>query len=99
MSDAPLTQQPPARSRPPTLFERGADCFFRGLTRCIAWLSVGLLVFFVFEIGSKASPAIQEHGLGMLTSTEWAPSEQEYGILPHIWGTVFSSVLGLLIGS
>jgi len=103
MSQAPAAPQksavPPAHSRPPTALERGFDNFFRRLTWVVSWLSVALLVFFIMEIGSRAMPAITQHGASLLTSTEWAPSEGEYGILPHIWGTVFSSLLGLFIGS
>src|SRR5262249_45455683 len=95
----PTPAIPPARSRPPTPAERAWDNFFRRLTWGTAWLSVGLLVFFVLEIGSRAMPAVREHGTSMPTSTEWAPSEQGDGILPHIWGTLYSSLLGLFLGS
>ena len=38
------------------------------------------------------------HGLGFLTSSVWDVSNQRFGILPEIWGTLYSSLLALLIG-
>jgi phosphate transport system permease protein len=34
-----------------------------------------------------------------LTSTRWDAGQQEFGILPEIWGTIYSSVLGVGLGS
>jgi phosphate transport system permease protein len=43
-------------------------------------------------------PAIYKYNLGFLTSTNWNVAEEKFGILPEIWGTLYSSLLALLIG-
>ena len=86
-------------SRPPTSFEIGADRVFRGLTRLTAWLAVGLVFLIVFQIARTAYPAIQEHGIKFLTTSKWDPGAKKFGILPQIGGTLYSSILGVAIGS
>ncbi|MBZ0152891.1 MAG: phosphate ABC transporter permease subunit PstC [Planctomycetes bacterium] len=85
-------------ARSPSASERWFDS---GLRRG-AWLfGVGLftlLATIVVEIGHVAAPAMRERGLDFLTGTEWDVNHDRYGILPHIWGTLYSSVLALLIG-
>jgi phosphate transport system permease protein len=85
--------------RPPSLREIVWDRVFRGLTRGMAWLTVLLVFFLVWEIGRKAAPAFHQYGLKFLTSSTWDVNRAQFGILPHIWGTLYSSVLGLLIGT
>jgi phosphate transport system permease protein len=86
-------------SRPPTTFEIGADRAFRGLTRAAAWLTIGLVFLIVFQIAWTARPAIQEYGGEFLTTNKWDPSGKKFGILPQIGGTLYSSILGVAIGS
>ena len=75
-----------------------SDRVFRHLTRIFAWLTVALVFFIVYEVGGKAMPAIREHGLSFLTGTTWDLQTGEFGVLPEIWGTLYSSILALLIG-
>jgi phosphate transport system permease protein len=86
-------------SRPPTrgevLFDRG----FRGLTLAFAWMTILVVVFIVHEIGSTALPAMREQGLGFLAGREWNAGKREFGILPPLWGTLYSSILGVALGS
>lgn len=86
-------------SRPPTAAERFTDRTFRSLAHAFAWLTVALVMYIVFEIGSSALPAIKERGLGFVTGTTWDNNKEVYGILPEIWGTLYSSLLALLIGT
>ena len=86
-------------SRPPTRWEKGSNVVFRALTHVVAWLTVLLVLFIVFEIGWAATPAIKRYGLGFLTTVKWDPNTEEYGIRPHIWGTLYSSLLAVLIGT
>lgn len=46
-----------------------------------------------------AVPALRQEGLGFLSGTTWDPNQGQYGILPEIWGTLYSSVLALIIGT
>ena len=86
-------------SRPPTLLERIWDRGFCNGSWLIAWLSVGLLLLVVLEIGKEAIPAVKQHGLNLALSTEWDTAQDRYGILPHIFGTLYSSILALLLGT
>lgn len=86
-------------SRPPTRREKFFDLGFRGLTYVVAGLTVLLVLYIVFTIGRSAAPAIRQRGLGFLTETTWNPNNEQYGILPQIWGTLYSSVLAVVIGT
>ena len=96
-------ERPPAPvaaiSRPPTKRENYTNTVFRALTYLFAWATVLLVLFIVFEIGGAAIPAMRKYGLGFLTGNVWDPNADQYGILPHIWGTLFSSALALVIGT
>ena len=85
-------------SRPPSTLDICVDHVFRGLTLVFAGLTIVLVLYIVLEIGGKASPAIQKYGLSFITSTTWDVNKVRFGVLPEIWGTLYSSVLALLLG-
>jgi phosphate transport system permease protein len=86
-------------ARPPTQAEIICDVCFRGLTHVAAWLAVGLVFYIVYQIARPAMPAIREYGFGFLTGTTWDPNQDAYGVLPEIWGTFYSSILALILGT
>jgi phosphate transport system permease protein len=86
-------------ARPPTRFEVGADRFFRGLTHAAAWLAIALVFIIVLQIARTAWPAVRAHGLDFLTTSKWDPSSKQFGILPQIGGTLYSSILGVGLGA
>ena len=96
--DPGQVREPATISRPPTAWERGCDVSFRVLTYVVAWLTVALVFYIVFKIGWTALPAIKERGLGFFAGKTWDVNKGEFGILPQIWGTIYSSVLALIIG-
>jgi phosphate transport system permease protein len=85
-------------SGPPTSWDDVADRTFRGLAQASVWLILLLLAFILWSIGGKAWVGIREYGLGFLTSTTWDVGRQQFGVLPQIWGTLYSSLLALMIG-
>lgn len=85
-------------SRPPTRWENLCDRAFRGLTYLVAWLTVLLVLYIVFKIGGTAGPAMRQYGLGFLAEQTWDANKDQYGILPQIWGTLYSSTLAVLMG-
>jgi phosphate transport system permease protein len=93
------TEERVSISRAPTRREKFFDLSFRGLTYVVAGLTVLLVLYIVFTIGRSAAPAIRQRGLGFLTETTWNPNNEQYGILPQIWGTLYSSVLAVVIGT
>lgn len=84
---------------PPSKAQRWIDLVFRRLCVAFAAVTVALIAFLVLEIGVKALPAIREHGLEFLYGTTWDPNKAAYGILPEIWGTLYTSLLALFFGS
>jgi phosphate transport system permease protein len=86
-------------ARPPTGGELLADRTFRGLTFGFAWFTILLVVLIIGGIGWQAWPVIDRFGVKPLTTEHWDASKEEFGILPEVWGTVYSSVLGVAIGS
>ena len=76
-----------------------ADTAFRRLCWGLAWLSVLLVAFIVLRIATSAVPAVRQYGLGFLSGTTWDPNTEQYGILAEIWGTLYTSLLALLIGT
>jgi phosphate transport system permease protein len=85
-------------SSPPSALDRILDRSFRGLTLAFAWLTLGLVLFIIWEVGGHAGPAMERYGLNFLVSTTWDVNKQQFGILPEIWGTLYSSVLALMLG-
>jgi phosphate transport system permease protein len=86
-------------ARAPTGFEIRADRAFRGLTRGFAWFTMLLVVLIIGGIAWQAWPVLERFGFRPLTSARWDAAQQEFGILPEIWGTLYSSVLGVALGS
>ena len=85
-------------SRPPSTLDTFLDRSFRGLTFAFAWLTILLMVYLLWRVGGNAAPAIQKYGLSFITSTTWDVNKGQFGVLPEIWGTLYSSLLALLLG-
>ena len=85
-------------SRPPSRGDIFFDKTFRGLTLAFTWATIFLLALIVFKIGGQAIPAMREYGLKFLTTTTWDVNADQFGILPEIWGTLYSSLLALFLG-
>jgi phosphate transport system permease protein len=47
----------------------------------------------------ESMPSIQKFGLGFWRTEIWDPVAGEFGALPFIWGTLYSSVLALVIAT
>ena len=88
----------PSISRPPSTLDTFLDRSFRGLTFAFAGLTIVLMLYLLWRVGGQAAPAIQKYGLDFLTSTTWDVNKGQFGVLPEIWGTLYSSVLALILG-
>jgi phosphate transport system permease protein len=99
MADAgmPIAERPICR--PPTHWETRSNAVFRTLTYIFGFGTLLIISFIVLTIGGQAIPAVQSHGLKFISGTTWDPNRHEYGILPQIWGTLYSSVLALIFGT
>ena len=85
-------------SKPPTPGDILFDKAFRFLTRAFTWATIFLLAFIVYKVGGKALPAFPELGVKFLFTSTWDSSQNVFGILPQIWGTLYSSFLALILG-
>lgn len=89
---------PDSVCRPPSRIDVLVDRTFRSLARVGVVAILTLVVALVLEIGGKAIPGIQKHGLDFIGGVVWDANSQQFGILPAIWGTLYSALLALLIG-
>jgi len=85
-------------SGPPSSWDYVVDRGFRGAAQVSVWLLLLLLASILWAIGGKAMAGIRDYGLAFLTSTTWDVGRQQFGVLPQIWGTLYSSLLALAIG-
>ncbi len=85
-------------SGPPSRFDYWGDSVFRKIGTSSAVLIVFLLLYILWEIGRFALPAMSEYGFGFIAGTTWDVTRGTFGVLPEIWGTLYSSILALAIG-
>lgn len=85
-------------SGPPSAVDYFTDRAFHKLAMSSAILIIGLLLYILWEIGKLALPAMSEYGFGFITGTTWDGSKGIFGVLPEIWGTLYSSLLALILG-
>ncbi|ACK51575.1 phosphate ABC transporter, inner membrane subunit PstC [Methylocella silvestris BL2] len=85
-------------SRPPSAAAYVVDRVFFVISTLGAVAIIALVAYILYQIGHQALPAIQRNGAGFLVGTSWDVQTSTFGILPQIWGTLYSSLLALLIG-
>ena len=73
------------------------DLIFENTTRFFAFLLLVLVVLMVYEMSAKSMPSIHKFGWAFIKNKTWDPVHDEFGALPFIFGTLFSSLIGLLI--
>jgi phosphate transport system permease protein len=73
------------------------DRAYRSIVTGLAMLLPLLLATIVAQLFISSLPAIKKFGLGFLWTSVWDPVAEVYGAAPMIFGTVVSSLLGLLI--
>lgn len=73
------------------------DKIFSNLTLFFAFVIVAILIALVIILNIDALPAFKEFGLGFIGSTVWNPVTKQFGALPAIYGTLLSSIIGLII--
>ncbi len=73
------------------------DRIFRRVILCLALCIPLLICLLVYEILYGALPALKQFGFSFITSSQWDPVADQYGALPFIFGTVFSSLVAMAI--
>lgn len=90
---------PQAIWQPPSSAQRLFDRLFKRLCWLFAAFTIVLMALLIFEIGIKAIPAFRQYGFAFLTGRVWDPNKGAFGILPEIWGTLYTSLLALFFGT
>ena len=85
------------RIEPRSGIERFLDDSFYWIAKILAYAIAGILVWITIQVALKAMPAIQEFGLGFLSTSSWNPVNSQYGVWPAIYGTLVSSFIALAI--
>src|SRR4029077_9125342 len=78
---------------------RSADAGFRMGTGVFALALVLIVVAIGFELSRQSMASIQKFGLNFWRTSTWDPVAGEFGALPFIWGTLYSSILALIIST
>jgi phosphate transport system permease protein len=76
-----------------------ADLGFRVGTGVFAGALILIVVAIGFELTRQSMASIQKFGLNFWRTTTWDPVAGDFGALPFIWGTLYSSALALLIAA
>ncbi|HEY1911406.1 MAG TPA: phosphate ABC transporter permease subunit PstC [Vicinamibacterales bacterium] len=75
------------------------DLGFRVGTGAFALVLVVIVAAIGFELLRQSSLSIQKFGFAFWRTEVWDPVAGQFGALPFIWGTLYSSVLALIIAT
>ena len=76
---------------------RPADTIFRFAATACASIVLILLAGMLIRTTWSAWPAFQHSGIGLVTSNNWNPNINAFGGLSFIYGTMLTSVIGLIL--
>lgn len=95
------TAEEPRRERiakPPSAFQKGADVAFKVIAHVFGGLVALLLLAVVAEVMRHGKGAMSRYGLAFLTDSVWDANREQFGVLPEIVGTLYTSLLALVVG-
>jgi phosphate transport system permease protein len=75
------------------------DLGFRIATGAFALAVVLIVCAIGYELARQSAMSIQKFGFNFWRTETWDPVAGEFGALPFIWGTLYSSVLALLVAT
>jgi phosphate transport system permease protein len=75
------------------------DRNFRLGTGAFAALVLLIVLGIAFELTRQSALSIAKFGLKFWTTSIWDPVAGDFGALPFIWGTLYSSILALLLAT
>src|SRR6266542_4333974 len=86
-------------SKAPSPRRSADDRLFRLGTGLFAFLVVLLVAAIGWELFQHSRLSIAKFGLAFWRTKTWDPVAGNFGALPFIWGTLYSSLLALLIST
>jgi phosphate transport system permease protein len=78
---------------------RKQDLGFRLATGALALIVVAIVAAIGFELTRQSVLSIRKFGLAFWRTETWDPVAGQFGALPFIWGTLYSSVLALILSA
>jgi phosphate transport system permease protein len=78
---------------------KGGDLGFRIGTGLFGFALLAVVGGIAFELTRQSTLTIEKFGLHFWLTQTWDPIAGEFGALPFIWGTLYSSVLALAIAT
>jgi len=75
------------------------DRGFRLITGAFAATVLLIVIGIGFELSRNSLMSIRKFGFGFWTGRTWDPVSGQFGALPFIWGTLYSSLIALLIAT
>jgi phosphate transport system permease protein len=79
--------------------KKGGDLGFRVATGLFGLVLIAIVGAIAFELSRQSLPTIEKFGFSFWRTQTWDPIAGEFGALPFIWGTLYSSILALLIAT
>jgi phosphate transport system permease protein len=76
-----------------------ADPLFRTGTAAVAALVIATVLGVLFVLVDDSLLSVRKFGLSFWRTSTWDPVAGDFGALPFIWGTLYSSLLALLIAA
>jgi phosphate transport system permease protein len=99
MTAPAATPARPFRLSKRSFVDRFGDLGLYGLTAGAAFAAVAIVVLLVYELIHQARPAIEQFGLGFITTQAWDPVKEQFGALDFIWGTLYTSGIAVLLAA
>src|SRR2546428_11667558 len=72
---------------------------FRAGTGLFGLVLISIVAAIGFELTRQSMLSIQKFGLNFWRTQTWDPVAGEFGALPFIWGTLYSSILALALAA
>jgi phosphate transport system permease protein len=98
-SGALFAVRPGEITQAPTRLQSLVCASFRRLSFLFSCCTILLVTFIVLRIAISAYPAMRHEGLSFLSGRVWDANAERYGIAGEIWGTLYTSILALMIGT
>lgn len=86
-------------AQPPSAGDKLRDKLVRWVTLGFAWSIIGLGTYIVLQVAWTSRTAVSRFGLSLLANQTWDSNRELFGLVPAIWGTLYSSLIGLAIGT
>lgn len=79
-------------------FRLKKDFLVKNISAFLLLLSLSVVLVIIIGLGAKSVPLVQDQNLGeILTQSIWSPLKGNFGFLPFIMGTIWVTLISLII--